>query len=107
MSLKPIVALAASLAAIAQVDAHGGLMIPPCRNNRGNVNIFNFTKATGEKWLSGGSCAGDMCLWFNDGCFIVSRFCMCAAIAPPFVPATHGGSLCAVPAPAAEHDKLR
>ena len=65
-----IVALAASLAAacITQLDAHGGLVIPPCRNNHGNVNILNLTK--GDHWESGGSCAGDMCLWFNDGCFI-------------------------------------
>ena len=70
MNLKPIIVLAASLAAVAETDAHGGLVIPPCRNNHGNVNIFNFTTQPGEKWLSGGSCAGDMCLWFNDGCFI-------------------------------------
>ena len=71
-SLKPTVALlAASLAALSpEIDAHGGLIIPPCRNNRHNVDIFNFTKRPGELWLSGGSCAGDMCLWFNDGCFI-------------------------------------
>lgn len=70
MNFKPTVILAASLAAVTQVNAHGGLIIPPCRNNHGNVNIFNFTKQPGERWLSGGSCAGDMCLWFNDGCFI-------------------------------------
>jgi hypothetical protein len=70
MNLKPIIALAASLAAVAETEAHGGLMIPPCRNNHGNVNVFNFTARAGEKWMSGGSCAGDMCLWFNDGCFI-------------------------------------
>eukprot|EP01046_Picozoa_sp_COSAG06_P039965 COSAG06_NODE_4785_length_3955_cov_1.505446_3_plen_290_part_00 len=72
---KPVIVGALALAAITVevldlVDGHGGLIIPPCRNNRGNVNIFNFTKAPGEQWLSGGSCAGDMCLWFNDGCFI-------------------------------------
>eukprot|EP01052_Picozoa_sp_SAG31_P019940 SAG31_NODE_1477_length_8194_cov_21.653490_6_plen_162_part_00 len=70
MDIKLVVVLATSLAALTEIDAHGGLVIPPCRNNRGNVNIFNFTKATGEKWLSGGSCAGDMCLWFNDGCVL-------------------------------------
>ena len=69
-SLKPTVALAAALAALTGIDAHGGLIIPPCRNNRHNVDIFDFTKRPGELWLSGGSCAGDMCLWFNDGCFI-------------------------------------
>ena len=71
MNLKPIVALAASLAAVIEIDAHGGLVIPPCRNNHGNVNILS--KATGDHWewaTGGGSCAGDMCLWFNDGCFI-------------------------------------
>jgi hypothetical protein len=70
MNLKPIVILAASLAAVTQLDAHGGLMIPPCRNNHKNTDLFNFTHPSGEKWLTGGSCAGDMCLWFNDGCFI-------------------------------------
>ena len=55
--MKPVVVLATSLAAITQVESHGGLVIPPCRNNRGNVDLFNFTKATGEQWLSGGSCA--------------------------------------------------
>ena len=55
--MKPVVVLATSLAAITQVEGHGGLVIPPCRNNRGNVDLFNFTKATGEQWLSGGSCA--------------------------------------------------
>ena len=67
--MRTIFAVAALLAAV-ETDGHGGLVIPPCRNNHGNVNLFNFTKAAGEKWLSGGSCAGDMCLWFNDGCFI-------------------------------------
>ena len=70
MSIKSIVVVVASLATVTKIDAHGGLMIPPCRNNHGNVNVFNFTTQPGEKWLSGGSCAGDMCLWFNDGCFI-------------------------------------
>ena len=70
MNFKPTIILAASLAAVTQVNAHGGLIIPPCRNNHGNVNIFNFTKQPGERWLTGGGCAGDMCLWFNDGCFI-------------------------------------
>ena len=70
MNLKPVVLLAASLAAVTQLDAHGGLMIPPCRNNHKNTDLFNFTHPSGEKWLTGGSCAGDMCLWFNDGCFI-------------------------------------
>ena len=73
MNLKPIVALAAlaaSLAAFQQTEAHGGLMIPPCRNNHENTNVFNFTPPTSERFMSGGSCAGDMCLWFNDGCFI-------------------------------------
>ena len=64
MGLKPIVTLAVSLAAVTKVvvDAHGGLVIPPCRNNHDNTDLFNFTRATGELWMSGGSCAGDMCL---------------------------------------------
>ena len=45
--LKTLIVLAAPLA----IDAHGGLMIPPCRNNHGNVNIFNFTKQADEKYL--------------------------------------------------------
>jgi hypothetical protein len=59
MNLKTTIVLAASLAAVTQVDAHGGLIIPPCRNNHGNVNIFNFSKQPGSSWMSGGSCAGD------------------------------------------------
>lgn len=71
MYLKPIAILALSLTGIVRkTDAHGGLMIPTCRNNRGPTGLFDFRRQPGEKWLTGGSCAGDMCLWFNDGCFI-------------------------------------
>jgi hypothetical protein len=71
MGLKPrsVAVLAVSASLATAVRAHGGLIMPPCRNNHGNVDIFNFTTQPGERWLSGGSCAGDMCLWFNDGCF--------------------------------------
>jgi hypothetical protein len=83
----PILALAASLAAVTETDAHGGLVIPPCRNNHGNTDLFNFTRATGELWMSGGSCAGDMCLWFNDGCFPGCANCTSIVSQAPGVPA--------------------
>ena len=52
---------------ITKTHAHGGLIIPTCRNNRGPTDLFDFTRRPGENFLTGGSCAGDMCLWFNDG----------------------------------------
>ena len=57
MSCRALVGVATLLATITLADAHGGLIIPPCRNNRGNTDIFNFTKPIGEQWLAGGSCA--------------------------------------------------
>lgn len=84
--------LGALLALASGAAAHGGLIIPPCRNNRGNVNIFNFTKAAGEQWMSGGSCAGDMCLWFNDGCFIGCP--NCSSTVPNSTACPGGASIC-------------
>ena len=81
-----IVVCAASLAAVTDTDAHGGLVIPPCRNNHDNTDLFNFTRATGEKFQSGGSCAGDMCLWFNDGCFPGCLNCTSTVSKLPGVP---------------------
>ena len=66
------------LAALAvTIDAHGGLAFPPPRNNHGNANLFNFSLQTGSRILGwqGRSCAGDMCLWFNVGCFIGCQNC--------------------------------
>lgn len=64
---KATVAILAELGALTLTDAHGGLIIPPCRNNHGPTDLFDFSRHAGERFLSGGSCAGDMCLWFNDG----------------------------------------
>ena len=72
--MKPIFVLAALAVTI---DAHGGLAFPPLRNNHGDVNLLNFSIQTGSRipgW-QGGSCAGDMCLWINVGCFIGCQNC--------------------------------
>ena len=52
-------------------SAHGGLTIPPPRNNYRNHNPFNLTKDTGQGAAghAGGACAGDECLWFSEGCW--------------------------------------
>jgi hypothetical protein len=79
--------LAAALAATA--EAHGGLAFPPPRNNFGNVAPTNLTYQPGShipNW-QGGSCAGDMCLWFNEGCFIGCESCSSEI---PVVPGTTG-----------------
>ena len=74
---------------VAGAEAHGGLVFPPPRNNYGNVNPTNLTYQPGSKiprW-QGGSCAGDMCLWFNEGCFIGCPNCSSAI---PVVPGSSG-----------------
>ena len=49
--------------------AHGGLVIPPARNNYNNSDPAEIVRHwTGGRRL-GGPCAGSACLWFNEGCF--------------------------------------
>jgi hypothetical protein len=52
--------------------AHGGLTIPPARNNYGNSDPMNRSSGTYQK---GGPCAGDECLWFSEGCWIGCPSC--------------------------------
>ena len=59
--------LLAALAALAA--AHGGLTIPVPRNNFGPMDPSNWTRQHGQKYYPGGPCAGDVCLWFNEGCW--------------------------------------
>lgn len=63
---------AAALAAfVAGASAHGGLTIPPPRNNHGNRDPRNWTSdgTPGGNYHSGGPCAGGECLWFSEGCY--------------------------------------
>ena len=61
---------AASLAALAQdAAAHGGLTIPPPRNNHNNRDPRNWTPRGTSKNMAGGPCAGGECLWFSEGCY--------------------------------------
>ena len=72
------VKLTLALVALASTArAHGGLAFPVPRNNFGNVAVTNLTYQPGSHIPSwqGGSCAGDMCLWFNEGCFIGCENC--------------------------------
>lgn len=62
-------------ALVAVTDAHGGLTFPPPRNNYGNINPTDITKQPGSVYHSGGPCAGDECLWFNQGCWIGCSNC--------------------------------
>lgn len=62
---------------------HGALVIPPARNNHGNVSPADMFRGRGphEKPIDaapgiftkdgggGGCCAGGACLWFSEGCF--------------------------------------
>lgn len=57
-------------------DAHGGLTFPPPRNNYHNIDPTNLTRQPGSEYHPGGPCAGDECLWFNEGCFIGCQSCL-------------------------------
>ena len=71
------------------VGGHGALVIPPPRNNHGNVDpaeIFRTKQfvpgvdAQGNGVLQhngtgGGCCAGGACLWFSEGCFVGCETC--------------------------------
>ena len=92
---KPaLAAFAAALAAAA--NGHGGLIIPPCRNNRGNVNIFNFTARPGEKFMSGGGCAAAFYFYrlasrsSVDGALIFSHRTRTHCDTPPTPHTRHG-----------------
>ena len=80
---------ALSLALVAITEAHGGLTFPVPRNNYDAISPTNYTarKNCTQCDYSGGSCAGDMCLWFNEGCFIGCPTCSSAT---PVVNGTSG-----------------
>ena len=52
---------------VSRAAAHGGLTIPVPRNNYGPMDPANWTRHTGQQYQVGGPCAGDACLWFNEG----------------------------------------
>jgi hypothetical protein len=54
---------------ISSAAAHGGLTIPVPRNNYGPSDPANWTLQPGQLYVPGGPCAGDVCLWFNEGCW--------------------------------------
>lgn len=51
------------------VAGHGGLVIPPARNNFNNSDPREVVRAWTRGRRLGGPCAGSACLWFNEGCF--------------------------------------
>lgn len=57
---------------------HGGLLLPPSRNNHGNVDPNDYTPLGPPR--NGGPCAGGLCYWFNQGCYI--GFANCTNIMP-------------------------
>ena len=75
--------------AAASVEAHGGLTFPPPRNNHNNIAPTNLSYQPGSlvRGWQGGSCAGDMCLWFSDGCYIGCPNCSSEI---PIVPGASG-----------------
>jgi len=66
-------------AVVCGVAAHGGLTIPPPRNNYHNVDPRNTTRQPGSVFYPqappGGPCSGDECLWFSEGCYIGCPSC--------------------------------
>ena len=65
-----------ALAAPQWASGHGGLVIPPARNNYGNQPPMDYTNKPGQHFhFPGGSCSGDECLWFNEGCYIGCPTC--------------------------------
>ena len=65
-------------------EGHGALVIPPARNNYGNVDPAEMFRGGGREPRGeadaapgvftpggggGGCCAGGSCLWFSEGCF--------------------------------------
>jgi hypothetical protein len=58
-----------AFAILGTVLAHGGLTIPMTRNNFKKMDPANWTRQAGQKYYPGGPCAGDVCLWFNEGCW--------------------------------------
>lgn len=73
---------------------HGMMMVPTPRNKFGNQSISNFTNVLLPPWHPkagephtglddsaplygfGGPCAGDGCMWFNQGCYIGCKTCL-------------------------------
>eukprot|EP00326_Haptolina_ericina_P000681 CAMPEP_0181207818 /NCGR_PEP_ID=MMETSP1096-20121128/21792_1 /TAXON_ID=156174 ORGANISM="Chrysochromulina ericina, Strain CCMP281" /NCGR_SAMPLE_ID=MMETSP1096 /ASSEMBLY_ACC=CAM_ASM_000453 /LENGTH=374 /DNA_ID=CAMNT_0023298851 /DNA_START=49 /DNA_END=1173 /DNA_ORIENTATION=+ len=65
MTLSLILSLLWATAA----HAHGGLVIPPPRNNYNNSDPREIVHPWTDGRRLGGPCAGSACLWFNEGCF--------------------------------------
>ena len=74
------------------VLAHGGLTIPPARNNFGNVNPLNTTQPDPHHYHSGGPCSGDECLWFSEGCWIGCESCSLTMPVDPKCPDCWSGN---------------
>ena len=60
---------AALSALVAAANAHGGLTFPPPRNNYNHQDPTVRTNTTAFH-NNGAFCTGDVCLWFNEGCWI-------------------------------------
>ena len=67
------VAVACFVSSLGLASAHGGLTIPVPRNNFGMVWPGNWTPIS--SYYPGGPCAGDACLWFNEGCWTGCKLC--------------------------------